>query len=341
MSTLGLQRVTQNVTKKIYRNSVAQFENAVQDSVVSMLTGSTIRYKPLPVKSPLASASLFCSFLRHKVIRKNEFPGFMIKKVLQLLQPRSHLWNAQEWPEGRKRLLVEMILSLQRRLQFLNHKKNFYAKFVAARTPSSLSAVHEEVDSLLVKIDSLKQLLASMQAPTDVVYTSLYPSTHATNSLHSSFVSMTPGIAAQASLYSNLNGYRKVVGMSIRIAGPRKGNRRMVWRKSIGASSTNSVGLVVSEASQVQLPSRIGVFGIQVKIVYAKRERLASEKFACLPMVDNSSGPDAATATATAAGKGLRKREPLFGFGTSTLRNTRGWDREDRLIGLLNESTKR
>ena len=44
----------------------------------------------------------------------------------------------------------------------------------------------------------------------------------------------------------------------------------MTWEKSVGAVSINSVDYVLAEESKVQIPSKLGIFGLYVRIVYEK-----------------------------------------------------------------------
>lgn len=57
-------------------------------------------------------------------------------------------------------------------------------------------------------------------------------------------------------------------GLSVRLAGPRRGNRAVVYKKAIGSSSTNSVGLVVYDEAKAQVPGKMGTYGLCIKIVY-------------------------------------------------------------------------
>jgi hypothetical protein len=48
----------------------------------------------------------------------------------------------------------------------------------------------------------------------------------------------------------------------------------MTWERSVGATSTNSVDYVIAEECKHQLPSKMGIFGLTVRMVYERcRER--------------------------------------------------------------------
>lgn len=65
-------------------------------------------------------------------------------------------------------------------------------------------------------------------------------------------------------------------GLSVRLAGPRRGNRAVVFKKAIGSSSTNSVGLVVYDEAKAQVPGKMGTYGLCIKIVYGSTSRQPS-----------------------------------------------------------------
>lgn len=67
-------------------------------------------------------------------------------------------------------------------------------------------------------------------------------------------------------------------GILLRIKGPKRGNRCEVWQRAAGRISTNSVKYVVSEEAKLQIPSKMGTFGLTVRIVYSTRDRLISER---------------------------------------------------------------
>ena len=65
-------------------------------------------------------------------------------------------------------------------------------------------------------------------------------------------------------------------GLSVRLAGPRRGNRAVVFKKAIGSSSTNSVGLVVYDEAKAQVPGKMGTYGLCIKIVYGSASKQPS-----------------------------------------------------------------
>lgn len=65
-------------------------------------------------------------------------------------------------------------------------------------------------------------------------------------------------------------------GLSVRLAGPRRGNRAVVFKKAIGSSSTNSVGLVVCDEAKAQVPGKMGTYGLCIKVVYGNASKQPS-----------------------------------------------------------------
>jgi hypothetical protein len=128
----------------------------------------------------------------------------------------------------------------------------------------------KEIQTVLHKLSLAQKHLA------DTVSGSLHPSTL----LQGDRVFLTPTEAAQLPSPS-----ATIRGILIRIKGPRRGNRSMVWQKSAGRISTNSVKYVVAEEAKLGIPSKLGVFGLTVRIVYARMNRLIEPR-ARLDVID-------------------------------------------------------
>lgn len=94
-------------------------------------------------------------------------------------------------------------------------------------------------------------------------------------------VSMTP---TEAALLPSPAG--TIRGVLIRVKGPRKGNRAIKQQKSSGRVSINSVGYVNYEECNLQLPSKLGIYGLYIRLVYSKLDRLVSP-YAKLPVLDS------------------------------------------------------
>lgn len=118
-----------------------------------------------------------------------------------------------------------------------------------------------QMDSTVRKLGTLRE---SMSAD---VSGNLHPDSLLTGSR----ASLTPSEAAL--LPSPLSTIR---GVLIRIKGPRKGNRAIKLQKAAGRVSVNSVDYVNAEECNIQLPSKLGIFGLYIRLVYSKTDRLLS-----------------------------------------------------------------
>ena len=54
------------------------------------------------------------------------------------------------------------------------------------------------------------------------------------------------------------------------------GNRAVAYKRMIGSSSTNSVGLVVHDEAKAQVPGKMGTYGLSIKIVYGNTSQQPS-----------------------------------------------------------------
>lgn len=247
------------------RRILCNVQNNMRDSALDVagtgMTGSNINFKSILVQSPLTSASLFCSYIRNYVIRKDELPNTIVNRIFGLVHQKSPIWNTLDTSELKYSQMQESSTALKLALNGLRAK--------AAIQSRNHEAQMQFIDTQ-VKLNNMKKLIAAMNRPESSVYTSIYPC----NTTSIEAPSMSPSMSNIASKNLHINGYKRILGVYIRISGPRRGNRKRVWRKSVGATSTTDPSSVVFEEAQAQLPSKIGTFGLKVKIVYSRKDRL-------------------------------------------------------------------
>jgi hypothetical protein len=303
----ALSKLQQDVPHFLQRYCRNNFLNASYQQVLTGLTGSQQRLKPTYVRNPLASSSLLCSYIRHKVIRKHENAEKMSKRIFRMLGPRNKIWTGYEPLSPKLSLLQDSIASLKSRLPLL-----------AMGNPD----IYEESKRSLSKLLEIDSVLSKLED--DFHPLSMYPG-------------MRPRLLdptlpwSSAYLNSAMQGNASSIrGMMIRIGGPRKDNKAGSRKKMIGSSSLNSVDFVAGEASQVQLPSKMGIFGLNIRIAYCLRNRLANKETKVLALnvprykVDRD-----------ILGR-LTCESTVFGFGNSmTLKDAALFRKEDELCAKL------
>ena len=72
---------------------------------------------------------------------------------------------------------------------------------------------------------------------------------------------------------------KAILGMRIRVAGPKRGQKSVKWDQRIGTTAMKSVGLKHFASAQAQIPSWNGVYGITVGIVYRMQADLVDDNF--------------------------------------------------------------
>ena len=206
--------------------------------------------------SPLSSASLLSSYFKHKLIRNQEsVTSSTIRKILSVADSRNPLWN-------------HSTSQIARKLQFSQTMDKLLLQREALELKSSFSLDDSCIRSQLVDLDNIIRKTQTMIEFLDpLVRGNLHPD----SLLAEDKVSLTP--TEMANLPSPSGTIR---GILIRVKGPRKGNRAIKQQKSCGRVSINSVDYVTQEECKIQLPSKLGIYGLYVRIVYSKAERLIS-----------------------------------------------------------------
>ena len=215
------------------------------EMVVSGLTGSRVRIQPHFTTSVLSSAALTASYIRNWLVRNQESvsPG-SIRRILALAERKHPVWKYRLDQSAKQQQYAEVAAQLELALARQAVLREFEG-----------GAQEGEMEGLR---GTLRKVRLSMRLMVPEVEGSLHPEGMATGA-----DATGTGMGAAATQY-------RVRGLLVRVAGPRKGNRAMVWQRSVGAVSMNSVAHVAAEEAQTQLPSKLGTFGLYVRIVYQK-----------------------------------------------------------------------
>jgi hypothetical protein len=206
--------------------------------MISALTGTHIDFKLHQTPSPLSSASLLASFLRHLIIRNNEIPSRpFIKSVLDFAKEKSEWWNTSENQTAKERQYLHQISKLRKKVELLKLKLKF-----DGRVQEEISKCEQDLQKLTLLLDVMDK--------SPRIRLNVHP--------------------------SNQESPRRVKGIKIRMSGPNKGSRSATWNEVAGSTSISS-DLVVYEEAKVQLPSKLGAYGLQVIIVYSESKDLVSQ----------------------------------------------------------------
>ena len=210
--------------------------------VLSTLHGNPLKIQPHFTPSVLSSATLTTSYIKNFLIRNQEsLNGGSIRRILNLTDYKHQIWK-YKLDQSNRRIQYEQVLE---EMQLEAKKLQLLLKFKPE--------IKGELAQLLENINKVQMTLKLMKE-------------NVTGSLHPEPRNIIESSTADDSPHSDL----KIRGLLVRLAGPRKGNRAMTWEKSVGAVSINSVDYVLAEESKVQIPSKLGIFGLYVRIVYEK-----------------------------------------------------------------------
>lgn len=214
--------------------------------VLSTLHGNPLKIQPHFTPSVLSSATLTSSYIKNFLIRNQEsLNGGSIRRILNLTDYKHQIWKYKLDQSSRKTQYEQVL----KEMQFEEKKLQFLIKF-KPELKGELDQVQENVKKVQMTLRLMKE----------TVFGTLHPEPR--NVIESNGTNAAPHDASDVGL--------KIRGLLIRLAGPRKGNRAMSWEKSVGAVSINSVDYVLAEESKVQIPSKLGIFGLYVRIVYEK-----------------------------------------------------------------------
>lgn len=226
------------------------------ETVLSTLHGHPLRIQPHFTPSVLSSATLTTSYIKNFLIRNQEsINGGSIRRILNLTDYKHAAWK-YNLDQSYRKAQYEAVL---KGMEFEEQKLVTLLKF--KRSDAGLLQKLAQVQ------ENVKQVKMTIKLMKDTVTGSLHPEPR-NNELASTFTSAKTESSTSTSAGSD--SPLKIRGLLIKLAGPRKGNRAMKWEKSVGAVSTNSVDYVIAEESKVQIPSKLGIFGLYVRIVYQK-----------------------------------------------------------------------
>lgn len=247
------------------------------ETILSTLHGHSVRIQPHFTPTVLSSATLATSYIKNWIIRNQEsINGGTIRRILGISDYKHAIWKYKLDQSSRKMQYSQVLKDME----LEEHKLVTLLKF---------KAEDQDLKRNLNRLqDNMKHVRMSLKLMKDTVSGSLHPEAqlnlneneNSTNSFNSLNLNSSSSASAVASSKANEADQLKIRGLLIRIAGPRKGNRAMSWERSVGAVSVNSVDYVISEESKVQLPSKLGIFGLYLRIVYQKvsQSALTSKK---------------------------------------------------------------
>lgn len=245
------------------------------ERVLSSLNGHPLRLHVHTTPTVLSSASLLTAYIRNWLTRHREsVTNGTVKRLMSLADYKSPVWRYRLDQRPRQRQYAEVARQMKLEQQRLEILSGFGAAAGAAK------------ERLATLQANLGKVLLTARLMKDEVSGSLHPNgelSSVSGSVGSGSVSGNATSVAESttethcknSLQSSLSSSAssalpKLRGFSIRLAGPRKGNRALTWERSVGAISTNSVDYVIAEEDKCQLPSKMGTFGLTVRIVYER-----------------------------------------------------------------------
>lgn len=213
--------------------------------------------------SPLSSASLLASLLKHRLIRNQEsVTSQVIRRIVDLADAKNSVWSHSSSQLAKKIQYSQTLERLKLKQEVLQLR---------------LELVPEDT-ALIRETTVLENTIRKTETLLDYLEPTVTGNLHPDSLLSGDKVSMTPSEAAQLPSPSGT-----IRGVLVRIRGPRKGNRAMKQQKSSGRVSINSVGYVNYEDCSLQIPSKLGIYGLYIRLVYSKTDRLISP-FDTLPV---------------------------------------------------------
>lgn len=225
------------------------------ESVLSTLHGHPLQIQPHFTSSVLSSATLTTSYIKNFLLRNQEsLNGSSIRRILGLTDYKHPAWRFKLDQSERKTQYIEVLDEMQfeerKLLSLLKYKKEDQI------LSGQLNRLQENIKKVQMTLKLMKETVTGL----------LHPEPR-NNDLPST---ASPTASPNSFTEDNDSDQLKIRGLLISLSGPRKGNRSMTWEKSVGAVSVNSVDYVIAEESKVQIPSKLGIYGLYVRIVYQK-----------------------------------------------------------------------
>ena len=223
------------------------------ESVLSTLHGHPLRIQPHFTSSVLSSATLTTSYIKNFLLRNQEsLNGSSIRRILGLIDYKHPAWRFKLDQRERKTQYTEVLDEMQfeerKLLSLLKYKKG------DPILSGQLYRLQENIKNVQMTLKLMKETVTGLLHP----------------ELRNNGLPSTSTASPNAFTEDTDSDQLKIRGLLISLSGPRKGNRSMTWEKSVGAVSINSVDYVIAEESRVQIPSKLGIYGLYVRIVYQK-----------------------------------------------------------------------
>lgn len=251
----ALQALSKDAARRILAEGHHRHQQSHLERLATALGGSgpnLLRVHLTP--SLLTSASLLAHFVKHRVLRNLEhMSNPVIRRTTEMADEKHRIWSHHTSQHARRVQCEQALGCLQVRQAALQTRLRFDPANAALK--NDLLAVQSHAQRL-------HAVCASME---DAVKGSLHPA----SLLQGDRVFLTPTETARLPSPS-----ATVRGILIRIKGPRRGNRSMVWQRSAGRVSVNSVRYVAAEEAKVPIPTKLGIYGLTVRIVHCRRDRL-------------------------------------------------------------------
>lgn len=251
-------------SNEAFRRTRHLLQEHIFSKLSSSMSGTKTDFKACVVDTPLASASLLTNHCRHQMVRNAEaMTPVQIRKLMSLVDPRHPLWKySYNQAEARRPQYEAAIKDLQFK------KKCLQVTLSQADPEEEAPSINAQLLKVEETINKLRMIVEYMQP---VLTGSMHPDPGAAHDSTENFL-VGP------------NSPWRMRGIMIRIAGARKGQRAQAWKRYAGAYSINSVGFVNAEESKMQIPTRHGIFGLTVRLVW--------QKMAEMPNLDMSIRPD-------------------------------------------------
>lgn len=238
-----------------FRKTRHLMQQHIFSSLSSTFSGTKTDLRTSVVDTTLASASLLSNHVRHQMIRNAEaMTPAQIRKLMSLADVRNPIWKyIYNQAEALRPQYEDAIKDLQFRQKCMQATLPHADSEEAASINAQMLRIEETVNKLRMIIDYMQPVL--------------------TGSMHPD-----PGAAHDATenFLVGPNSPWRMRGIMIRVAGARKGQRAQAWKRYAGAYSINSVGFVNAEESKMQIPTRHGIFGLTVRLVWQKLDEMPS-----------------------------------------------------------------
>ena len=259
MASSSPAHMTNTLSKKqkdIAKNYLDRFAKAsyVQnfEHLMSQHTPNTpISLRLHTVESPLSSPSLYLSLLRNALVRQQVSPTpSVLKDYVHLNDPKGKTYRAGELQTAKLHVLHSTQADLNRQLQRL---QSLHARYPRDQhITQQLATVQQQLDVTKLVVSSAAPGASGSAAGGD---------------------SMIPVDAAPSAKVAD----RRLKGMFLMIKGASRGAMATKTFRHVGATETESTDMRMWEECKEQWPTKVGVYGLNMKVVYGNRVEFANE----------------------------------------------------------------